>query len=86
MTYRYTEHRAWLFTEQGSTCFLKFRDNAKALLDTAGAFCGFNAFEGVSCGDTDRMLACLDRLVELGDVRCLNPSAWGQHQVFVRAQ
>jgi len=54
------------------------------VLATAGAFQMGKAIEGV-CGDSWQMMACVDRLVELGEIRRVSPpgTVWGQHEVFV---
>ena len=85
--YSYQVTKPSLFTEQAQAAFIKFRDNALQLLDEAGAFMSFKQFHGVSVGDTDIMLAMLDRLVEIGDVREITGSdVFGQHRVFISAK
>jgi hypothetical protein len=83
MSYRYETQRAELFTEHGAKTLLTVRDNAKRLLNTAGAFMASHAFDGAD-GDTWTMLAALDYLVERGEiVRVAGGIAtWGQCQVF----
>jgi len=57
------------------------------LLNEAGAVRGFNAFKGVSVGDSDIMLAMCDRLVELGDVKEITgANVFGQDRVYVRVR
>jgi len=65
--------------------FLKVRDTVKHLLKEAGAVRMEEAISGVT-GDSWQMLACVDRLVELGEIMELRyPSGEpaGQHRVFV---
>lgn len=82
--YVYSKVRPRLFTEEASVAFIKVRDNAKRLLNQAGAFMSLKPFDGVSVGDTDLMLAMLDRLVEIGDIREITGAdVFGQHRVFV---
>lgn len=84
--YSYQAVRPQLFSEEYQAAFIKVRDNAKQLLDQAGAFMSFKPFSGVSVGNTDIMLAMLDRMVELGDIReVTDANVWGQHRVFVAA-
>jgi len=83
--YTYQALRPTLFTEEGQVRLLKVRDNAHRLLAQAGAFRAPRAWEGVGVSDTFELLACLDRLVELGEIRCLNPDARGQDLVYVKA-
>ena len=81
--YNYQETKQRLFTEDGQVMFLKVRDQVKKLLAEAGAVRAQEAWKGV-CGDSWMMLACLDRLVELREIRELNDvKAPGQHRVFV---
>lgn len=84
MSYSYETMRSSVFTEDGQVTFLKVRDAAKRLLREAGAVMAEKAIAGCT-GDTWTMMACIDRLVELGELReVLNPvSPWGQHRVFV---
>lgn len=86
MSYNYQTERPTLFTEEGQVLLLKIRDNAKHLLDIAGAFDWGHVVKGVS-GDSWQMLACVDRLVELGEVKeLLQPNCAGQYRVFVAAE
>ena len=68
MPYNYETERAHIFTEDGQIMFLKIRDRAKFLLNAAGAVRGQELTDGV-IGDGWKMLACVDRLVELGELR-----------------
>jgi hypothetical protein len=87
MGYAYATERPWLFTEDGQVCLLKARDEAFRLLKLAGAVNGMNALAHAGISDTFKMMAVLDRLVELGDIREITgPNVWGQDRVFVRAR
>lgn len=82
MSYHYQTERSKLFTEEGQVTFMKVRDNVLQLLSTAGAFTASNAWKGVS-GDTWLMMACLDRLVELGEIEhCPRDGCWAQFEVY----
>ena len=82
--YHYEAERSKLFTDEGQQLFLKIRDRVNVLLAEAGAVRQQEAVNG-SAGDSWTMLACLDRMVELGELRELTgPKAPGQHRVFVR--
>ena len=64
--------------------FLKMRDFIQRTLKTAGAVRSSEAFGASGGGDTWLMTACLDRMVELGEIKELTgPEVWGQHRVFV---
>lgn len=83
--YSYTEMRPLLFTEDGQVLFLQIRDRVNALLKTSGAVRMEEAIRE-STGDTWQMLACVDRLVELGELREITGGdiqVAGQHRVFV---
>jgi len=81
MAYNYAEIRPRLFTDEGQRQFIKVRDKAHALLAQAGSF-RMDKVIGVS-GDSWTTLACVDRLVELGEIVQLpRPDAWSQFQVF----
>lgn len=80
--YDYQKERAEIFTEQGQVTFLKIRDRVKYLLKTAGAF-RMNEAISSATGSSWNHLACVDRLVELGEIIELKrPDAWGQYRCF----
>ena len=82
MSYEYKTEREQLRTDSGMQMLLQVRDNVKRLLDTAGAFQADKAWKGVT-GSSWTMLACLDYLVEIGEIVELPRQAWAQHRVFV---
>lgn len=83
--YNYQTEKQKLFTEDGQEQFLKIRDNVQRLIKQSGAVMMQNAISGVS-GNSWLHLACVDRLVELGEIREItNGSVYGQHRVFVSA-
>ena len=85
MPYNYEVEKHKIFTEQGQREFLKVRDCAHKLLAEAGAFMMFSALKGIS-GDSWQMMAYVDRLIELGEIREITPAnVAGQHRVFVSA-
>ena len=80
--YNYQEERERVFTEQGQQMFLKIRDNVQRLLKESGAVMLQNAISCVS-GDSWLMLACVDRLVELKEIKEIpQHNAAGQHRIF----
>ncbi len=83
--YEYAAERAAIFTEDGQAMFLKIRDNADRLILNAGAARMLEIMKGVT-GDSWGMLACVDRLVELGELREVTSpnSVAGQHRIFTR--
>lgn len=86
MSYSYATERPWLFTEEGQTALIKARDNALAMLEEAGAFKGLAPLRDVNVPSTWQMLAILDRMVEMGDIREVTTNVWGQRRVFVAAR
>lgn len=88
MSYDYSTERPFVFTEEGQVMFLQIRDHVARLLETAGAFQMERAFDGVKGSYSSwGALACVDRLVELGEIRELpqrDPA--GQHRTFVNAR
>lgn len=88
MSYSYQVERSKLFTEEGQRLFLLVRDSASRLLETAGAFRAAEAWSGAKFGAADSfaLSACLDRMVELGEIQELSrPGVRGQDRVFVKA-
>jgi hypothetical protein len=85
MPYDYATERDSLFTDAGQRMFLRVRDNAKKLLSAAGAV---RCEELISCtaGDSWTMLACVDRLVELGEIREVTQpnTVAGQDRIFTK--
>ncbi len=83
--YVYEEQRANLFDDHGQRKFLQIRDKVKGLLKRAGAVRMQEAIGGFT-GDSWQMLACVDRMVELGElVEVTDPThRAGQHRIFVR--
>ena len=69
--YDYTTERPFVFTEEGVTMLLKARDVVNKLIAFSGAFQEQNVHSQLS-GDSWHMLACIDYLVERGEIRRLN--------------
>ena len=82
MPYTYQEQKAFVFTEEGQRRFLQIRDRTKKLLEQAGAVRLQEAITGA--GDTWDALACIDRMVELGELLELSTDGPTQHRVFVK--
>jgi len=82
--YNYSEAKPRIFTEDGQKMFLAIRDKTHRLLKLAGAVRMEEAMSGCGGGSSWDMLACVDRLVELGEIREItNGNVAGQHRVFV---
>ena len=76
-----------LFTEDGTVMFMAIRDNVKTLLKASGAITMGAAITGAAgvTGDSWTMLACVDRMVELGEIREIQQkySPTGQNRIFM---
>lgn len=93
MSYSYQTQRAEVFTEEGQRLFLAIRDRVHSLLKDAGAIRFQEATSrclkdsGLGACDSWMQLACIDRLVELGEIREIpQDNCTGQHRVFVSAK
>jgi hypothetical protein len=82
--YKYESERANLFSEKSQVDFLKIRDNVRYLLSISGAVMMNNAIKVSTSSDTWFKLACVDRLVELGELKEVSePNCAGQFRVFI---
>ena len=87
MGYVYEDQKSTLFTDEGQRMFLRARDNVEKMLDMSGAVMMGAAITGIGDGDSWEMLACVDRLVELGEIREIEQGdVCGQYRIFVRAK
>lgn len=81
--YNYQNEKSKVFTEDGQVVFLKIRDKTQQLLKQSGAVMMSNILNGIT-GDSWLHLACVDRLVELGEIKEItNEGVVGQHRVFI---
>ena len=80
--YNYEIEKQKLITERGQVMFLEIRDRVQRILKDAGAVRMQEAIARTS-GDSWTMLACVDRMVELGELREVTGDCIGQHHVFV---
>ena len=83
--YKYEEIRPKLFTDEGQRKFLKVRDRVFRILEASGAIRMQEAISGTG-GDSWELVACIDRLVELQELReIIQPyPTIGQNRIFVR--
>lgn len=83
--YRYETERKEIFTDEGQRMFLRVRDFIDKTLKIAGAVRMEEVLMAAGSGSNWTMLACVDRLVELGEIREITQSeVAGQLRVFVR--
>ena len=83
--YEYAKEREKLFTDAGQRLFLEVRDNVKSRLKHAGAV---RMQEAIStAGDSWMLLACVDRMVELGELCEVTQSVvMTQHRIFTEGR
>lgn len=85
--YDYRREVPELFTDQGQRLFLGIRDRVRGLLKETGAIRMGEASRlppGIAASSNWTMMACVDRMVELGELLEVTPSdCAGQHRVFV---
>lgn len=81
MSYDYQSERKNVFTEQGVKKLLLLRDNAKRLLSESGAATAEKIMAG-ALGDSWETLACLDYLVELGELQVASDTCMRQHWIY----
>jgi len=81
--YKYEEQKERLFTVEVQTKFLQVRDHVHILIRNAGAFTLDNAITGIG-GDSWLLMACIDRLCEIGEIREIkhNHDVAAQDRVF----
>lgn len=85
MSYHYEDRKAFIFTDEGQRMFLEIRDYAKNLLAKAGAARCQEIISVARVGSSWDMLACVDRLVELGEIREIpQAGCYAQDRIFVR--
>ncbi len=81
--YSYVTEKPSIFTESGQVMFLEIRDRVQRLLKQSGAVRMEEAIRGTT-GNSWQMLACVDRLVELGEIREIYEiNTLGQYRIFV---
>lgn len=84
--YKYEDVGPRLFDDDGQRMFLLVRDFVHKMLLVAGAIRLGHAITSAGSGDSWTMLACMDRLVELGEIREVPQSGVaGQDRIFVKA-
>lgn len=85
MGYDYQTEKPNIFTEDGQVMFTKIRDKTRQLLEKAGAARCQEMTNAADSGNSWQMLACVDRMVELNEIREVTKpgSVWAQYRVFV---
>lgn len=83
MSYKYEDEKRKLFTDEGSRQFHAMLKHCQAMLVESEAFTMAAAMRCPGIGDTWEMMACVDRMVELGEVREVPTKGAAQNRVFV---
>lgn len=82
MPYNYQEQREALFTDTGQRMFISIRSSVLSHLKHSGAVRMQEALSGFS-GDSWDLLACVDRMLELGELREVpQEGVPAQHRIF----
>ena len=82
--YRYETEKPAIFTEDGQEVFLKVRDGVGRALKLSGAVTMGKAMSFAGSGSSWEMMACVDRLAEIGEIREIpQTNCAGQHRIFV---
>jgi len=82
--YDYNKQKSEIFKPENQTTFLKVRDYVGELLNNSGAFKMSSTFKNQT-GDVWTMIAYIDRLVEIGEIREIpQNNVAGQDRIFVR--
>ena len=83
--YKYEDFKSKVFTEEGQIMFLKVRDFVQKHMELSGAVSMGKVLNHVS-GDCWEVMACVDRLVELGEIYELtSKNCMGQYRIFTNA-
>ena len=84
--YDYEEQKRSLFTDKGQRLFISVRDCVKQKIKISGAVTMVRAIElpdGIGTADSWELMACIDRMVELGEL-CEIPTNGAAHdRVFI---
>jgi hypothetical protein len=82
MPYNYVTQKNNLFCDEGQKLFLKIRDKVKQHIRQSGAVRMDKILSGIS-GDSWDMLACIDRMIELGElIELTDPSIFNMSRIF----
>lgn len=85
--YQYKQEKTHLFSDEGQRMFLKIRDFVHEVLKKSGAITMEKAIAAAGGGSAWTMMACVDRMVELGELREINQDqVAGQGRIFVSAR
>lgn len=81
--YDYQKEKPYVFTDEGQRQLLRIRDTSFGLFKLAGVARCQEMMAGES-GSSWQILACVDRLVEIGDIVEIKRECAGQHRIFLK--
>jgi hypothetical protein len=80
--YNYKEEKPKIFKEENQELFLAIRTKVLNKIKETGAIKLGSAIQGFT-GDSWVQMACVDRLVELGEIKEIPTTGMGQDRIFV---
>lgn len=69
--YKYEENKKYIFSDEGQRLFIAVRDRVLSIVEESGAITMAKASRlpaKVGAADSFNLMACVDRMVELGDL------------------
>lgn len=83
MSYKYDTYKQFVYTDKGSRVFLSIYQQFQRIVISSGAVTLGKLIDGFT-GDNFEVMACADRLIELGEAKEVTPigTAW-QDRVIV---
>lgn len=85
--YQYKNEKPNIFQEDNVRLLLEIRDQAKKMINTSGACtmgCAVTLPSGIGGASGWTMMACIDFLVEIEELKELPTTGHGQDRVFVK--
>lgn len=87
MPYNYQMERYKVFTEDGVDTLFRVRDAVKHCIKECGAFREQELFKHIKGSyDSWTVTACLDYLIELGELVRWERKSWGQYSVYTTSK
>jgi len=87
--YNYSQLKSALFTEEKQKLFLAIRDQVHYMLSISGAITmesASNLPENIGSASNWEMMACVDRLVELGELKEIHTTGIHNDRIFVKGK
>lgn len=81
MSYNYEKQRPFVFTDEGQRVLLAIRDRSQTLMKLAGCM-RTDKLIAHQNGDIWDILACIDRLIEIGDLFVVAEQNAGQFRIL----